>query len=582
MMPGVRMYQEYFQLHEAPFSIAPDPRYLYLSDQHREALAHLLFGVKGDGGFVLLTGEVGTGKTTICRGLVEQLPGECDIALVFNPRLTVVELLSTVCEEFGAHCPQGNRSIKVFVDQLNAYLLEAHGRGRKSVLIIDEAQSLSPSVLEQMRLLTNLETNRRKLLQIILLGQPELRDMLARPELRQLAQRIVARYHLGPLSKADTTAYVHHRLAVAGARQPIFSPSSLKALYRTSGGIPRLINLIADRALLGAYAEGKATISPDIVETAALEVTGERRGAIRWLTDPWLLSAAAIVVAGLVILGGLLIGLPKQGSQGLQGEQVAASSLSTGVIAPKTTRKPLPPHLDTDSSGQAKEGSARGGPGRAAADPSTSTTLEWRSEKATAQSESMAYQALFELWGTRPPSAEEGRYCQQAEASGLLCYSGRGGVQDLLRLNHPAVLRLLDPEGQTYYATITEAQDQVATVVVAGEPRSVSLSELEQRWKGEFTLLWRPPPQYAGTIQMGDRGPAVEWLRTSLAKVAGRPEASSDDNKVFDQPFQEMVKRFQSANGLKSDGIVGPQTIIRLNVGIYSGDPRLARARKDG
>jgi len=175
------MYRKYFGLGEAPFSIAPDPRYLYMSERHQEALAHLLYGISGDGGFVLLTGEVGAGKTTICRCLLEQIPPNCDIAYIFNPKLTVEELLSTICTEFGVAYPAGRTTVKTFVDNINAYLLDAHARGRQAVLIIDEAQSLSVDVLEQMRLLTNLETNQRKLLQIILVGQPELAEMLARP-----------------------------------------------------------------------------------------------------------------------------------------------------------------------------------------------------------------------------------------------------------------------------------------------------------------------------------------------------------------------------------------------------------------
>jgi general secretion pathway protein A len=228
------MYQSYFNLAEAPFSIAPDPRYLYMSQRHQEALAHLLYGVNGGGGFVLLTGEVGAGKTTVCRCLLEQIPVSCDIAYIFNPKLTVAELLSTICAEFGIACPSGNTSVKVFVDCINAYLLDAHARGRHTVLIIDEAQNLSAEVLEQMRLLTNLETNQRKLLQIILLGQPELATMLAQPELRQLAQRIIARYHLGPLTKQEVSAYVRHRLDVAGAQRPLFPPALIQAREQSS------------------------------------------------------------------------------------------------------------------------------------------------------------------------------------------------------------------------------------------------------------------------------------------------------------------------------------------------------------
>ena len=266
------MYLSYFGLAEAPFSIAPAPRYLYMSQRHQEALAHLLYGVNGEGGFVLLTGEVGTGKTTVSRCLLEQIPESCDVAYIFNPRLTVEELLSTICVEFGIDCPPGNTSIKVFVDCINAHLLDAHAKGRHSVLIIDEAQNLSADVLEQMRLLTNLETNERKLLQIILIGQPELATMLERPELRQLAQRIVARYHLGPLTKPEVAAYVQHRLEVAGTQRQLFPPALMGRLHSLGGGIPRIINVLCDRALLGAYAQGKERVDRATLEQAAREV----------------------------------------------------------------------------------------------------------------------------------------------------------------------------------------------------------------------------------------------------------------------------------------------------------------------
>ncbi len=266
------MYCSYFGLGEAPFSIAPDPRYLSMSQRHQEALAHLLYGVNGYGGFVLLTGEVGAGKTTLCRCLLGQIPAACDIAYIFNPRLTVEELLSTICTEFGVAAPAGAASIKTLVDSINNYLLDAHARGRHTVLIIDEAQNLAADVLEQMRLLTNLETDQRKLLQIILLGQPELAQMLERPGLRQLAQRIVARYHLGPLTKSEVAAYVRHRLEVAGARRELFPPSLTGRLYRLSQGVPRVVNVLCDRALLGAYVQGKAAVDRATLAQAAREV----------------------------------------------------------------------------------------------------------------------------------------------------------------------------------------------------------------------------------------------------------------------------------------------------------------------
>lgn len=296
------MYEHYFGLAEVPFSIAPDPRYLYMSERHREALAHLIYGIKRDGCFVLLTGEVGTGKTTICRCLLEQIPQDCDIAIILNPRLTVEELLETICKEFGISCPEPRHSVKKYVDLINEYLLAANARGRKSVLIIDEAQNLNVAVLEQMRLLTNLETSQRKLLQIILLGQPELRDMIERPNLRQLAQRITARYHLAPLTEHEVAAYVAHRLAVSGVHSRIFPARTIGLLSRLSGGIPRLINVLCDRALLGAYIEGETAVSRRIMSKAAREVLGERYPRLSTLPLRRLALAALLGASALATI----------------------------------------------------------------------------------------------------------------------------------------------------------------------------------------------------------------------------------------------------------------------------------------
>ena len=271
------MYASFFGLKHEPFSIAPDPRYLFMSERHREALAHLLYGVKGaGGGFVLLTGEIGAGKTTVCRCLLEQIPKRCTVAYIFNPKLTALELLKTVCDEFHVpykHERAGHPTVKDYLDPLNEYLLKTHAIGLNNVLIIDEAQNLSAGVLEQLRLLTNLETNQRKLLQIVLIGQPELRGMLARPELEQLAQRVIARYHLGALTESETAQYLRHRLGVAGlATANPFSKRAMRRIHQRSRGVPRRINLLADRALLGAYADGVARVDHDIVDKAAAEV----------------------------------------------------------------------------------------------------------------------------------------------------------------------------------------------------------------------------------------------------------------------------------------------------------------------
>lgn len=296
------MYKEHFGLKEEPFSIAPDPQFLYMSDKHREALAHLIYGMKADSGFVLLTGEVGTGKTTVCRCLLNHVPEHSEVAFILNPKLSVIELLATICDELGVAYPPGTTSIKVFVDRLNLFLLDAHSQDKRTILIIDEAQNLSVDVLEQIRLLTNLETDKRKLLQVILLGQPELNRLLEKPELRQLAQRVTARYHLEPLSSQDLSAYLAYRLGKAGVERPLFSPAAITKLYRLSGGIPRLINLISDRALLGAYARGEHMVTPGLLTTAAAEVLGKDHS--RRLREVWIFAALLVVL--MVIVAGVV------------------------------------------------------------------------------------------------------------------------------------------------------------------------------------------------------------------------------------------------------------------------------------
>ncbi|MBU0664402.1 MAG: AAA family ATPase [Proteobacteria bacterium] len=268
------MYTQYFGLKEKPFSIAPDPRYLYMSALHQEALAHLLYGVSGDGCFILLTGDVGAGKTTVCRCLLEQLPENTDLALILNPKLNSMELLASICDELEIVVTGKKNSVKTYVDHLNRYLLAAHARGRITALLIDEAQNLSVDTLEQLRLLTNLETARQKLLKIILLGQPELKHLLDHEELSQLNQRITSRYHLLPLARQDVAAYVEHRLAVAGGRKRLFSEAAVRRVGELSRGIPRLINVLCDRALLGAYVEEKEQVDLKIVNQAAGEVMG--------------------------------------------------------------------------------------------------------------------------------------------------------------------------------------------------------------------------------------------------------------------------------------------------------------------
>src|SRR6056297_3677415 len=319
------MYYQYFGLKEAPFSIAVNPRYLFMSARHRDALAHLLYGVGAGGGFILLTGEVGTGKTTINRCLLEQLPQDTDIAIILNPALNALELLASVCDEFGIDYPHGSAqdrpTLKMLTDRLHRFLLENHQRGRKTVLLIDEAQHLDFDVLEQIRLLTNLETNSEKLLQIILIGQPELAQMLARPELRQLNQRITARFNLEPLNREETAAYIRHRLQVAGlapGTEP-FPPAVVRGIYRHSRGVPRLINLLCDRLLLGAYGRQATRVSPRLLRGAVREVTGEGGAADRWRVS---LAIALPVLALAAVLA--LLWWPESGTSPAVAEPAVA------------------------------------------------------------------------------------------------------------------------------------------------------------------------------------------------------------------------------------------------------------------
>jgi general secretion pathway protein A len=533
------LYQSYFGLAEAPFSIAPAPRYLYMSQRHQEALAHLLYGVNGDGGFVLLTGEVGTGKTTISRCLLEQIPESCDVAYVFNPKLTVAELLSTICVEFGIACPPGNTSIKVFVDCINAHLLDAHAHGRHAVLIIDEAQNLSTDVLEQMRLLTNLETSERKLLQIILLGQPELAAMLERPELRQLAQRIVARYHLGPLSRQEVAAYVRHRLDVAGTQKPLFPLALMGRLHRLSGGVPRIINVLCDRALLGAYVQGKERVDRATLAQAAREVFHP--------PTTWRLNLRHSLAAGLFLLAGTALALALYQQEPWQSATPAQTAANHSAARPEAAHAAaaLPDRLDCPAAAPRLRG------------------------------EAMAYAALFRAWGADYQGADA---CRQAEGLGLRCRTTRGGLDELRQVNRPAVLPMRDDQGHEFHATLLGLDPKTATFAVGGETRTVALGALAAQWSGHYSLLWRVPPAVQGTIRPGDRGAAVAWLSGQLAQLQGTAGDAGGD-AVFDEAMVSQVKQFQFARGLIPDGNVGSQTLIRLVGETDQAAPKLIRAR---
>lgn len=604
------MYRDHFGFKENPFSIAPDPRYLYMSDQHKEALAHLLYGVRNEGGFVLLTGEVGTGKTTVCRCLMEQLPENADVAFIFNPKLTVEELLSTICDELGIKHGESGRSVKTYVDLINAHLLDAHAKGRVTLLIIDEAQNLSRDVLEQIRLLTNLETNQRKLLQIILLGQPELLDTLAEPKLRQLSQRIIARYHLGPLSRAELEAYVSHRLAVAGARGRVFPEGLARRLHKMSGGIPRLINAICDRALLGTYVQGKDRVDGEILENAAREVLGDRvwrKGAS--LAPRYWIAAGVILVSafgfffytiqhksritlsdsGITDNPGLQAGSPVHRKPISSGEKPPAPEeqagsprkrplhpaegipfASTEGFSPSSEKDADPPqslHQDSAQRGEGLGSNARSG------------LLKWLEADLESRSVSSAYEELFKLWGLDARPEDEQAACARAEARKLQCLSSQGDIEELRSLNLPVILKLRDSRGIPAFVVLTQLGDKTAALSSRTNSAAVPLEELTAVWKGDYSLFWRLPPDYQRNVKRGDTGPFVTWIAGRLARLWGKGLSLGKD-PVFDGELVMQVKEFQLGKGLKADGLVGPKTLIAL-MSETSGDLPLLSRKKD-
>jgi general secretion pathway protein A len=554
------MYLSFFGLLEKPFAITPDPRYLYLSARHAEALAHLLYGINEAGGFVQLTGEVGTGKTTIIRSLLAQTPKNAEIALILNPRMTAPEFLLTICEELGIGVPDAaTDSRKDLVDILNHYLLRAHADGRRIVLVVDEAQNLIPDVLEQVRLLTNLETNTQKLLQIILIGQPELRDLLARNELRQLAQRVTGRYHLHPLSAAETGAYVRHRLRVSGATSDIFSNMALAELFHLSGGVPRVINVVADRALLGAYTQDRHRVTSGLVRHAAAEVFG-RRFAPRWL--PWLGSVAAAMVLAATVWGMWPLTAWRLDRQPV----TSASAVKESAPHREAVKPQAPP--------------ATAAPAVAVATPPPSPSAPALQVLLTQHNDATgtddAFLRLFGLWGAHYVAGNTDP-CTQAAQQGLECLVQRGSFGQLRVYNRPAILMLNDDAGSKHQVVLAGLDDEHARIDVAGQRHEVGIGELSRYWFGDFVMLWRPGTQKVKPLSVGMRGDEVRWLRESLERLRG-VTAGQSVSDVFDTELSHLVMDFQREHRLAVDGIAGIQTQIVLASAVAAPDSPLLSA----
>ena len=554
------MYRAFFGLNEKPFAITPDPRYLYLSERHAEALAHLLYGINEAGGFVQLTGEVGTGKTTIVRSLLAQTPKNAEIALILNPRMTAPEFLLTICEEIGIGVPDSSmESLKDLVDILSHYLLRAHGAGRRVVLVVDEAQNLAPSVLEQVRLLTNLETNTQKLLQIILIGQPELRELLGRNELRQLAQRITGRYHLHPLSRDETAAYVRHRLRVAGATTDIFSGAALSEIYRLSVGVPRVINVICDRALLGAYSMDRHRVTATLVRHAASEVFGKRI-IPNWL--PWAAagSTAVVLLCATVALWNTRMWNSKP--------QATASTPVNQAHATPTTQTAGDKLTPVSTTGAGTPAAAA--VGTILRETSLAELLAKHADETDTDS---AFANLFGLWGVKymPGGTDP---CTQATQQGLDCLTQRGSLAQLHLYNRPAILLVNDDAGNSHQVVLTHLDDEHARIELGGTTHDIGIGELSRYWFGDFVMLWRPGTSQVKSLSPGMHGADVRWLRESLQQVRGEHN-DGPVSDVFDADLANLVRDFQRQHRLTVDGIAGVQTQIALASAVAGSDAPL-------
>jgi general secretion pathway protein A len=522
------VYEEYYGFWEKPFNLTPDPKFLYLSQRHTEAFAHLEFGRRERGGFAVITGEVGTGKTTLARYFLSRLGPGTASAVVLYPALSAAELLRCLLDDLKLQVP-AEASLKDLVDALHRYLLDARRLGHEVVLLIDEAQDLTSEVLEQVRLLSNLETDTEKLLQIVLIGQTELREMLARRELRQLAQRVTARYHLVPLSRAETGEYIRHRLGVAGGEGKVFfTGPALASVHRHSGGIPRLINLICDRSLLGGYARGRRVIDSELVNRAAAEVLGEeapRRGRLRYaLAGAGALAAAA--VAGLWLTG---------------------SVPATSAVAPTATPAPsvaAPASLVAAAAPAAKPAARRPAP-RPDVDAGALDEVVLELDREASLAEALA--DVQALWGNTV----------RLERTAFRTHLGL-----VRRLDLPVVLELAHPARRdTCHVALLRLDDQVALLGAGSRRLRVPTDEIEQLWTRQAIFPWR---DFDGVLGRGER--ASSWARDALVR---------DGLLAAGEDLATAVARYQRSIDLLPDGVVGSRTLLALySLGSYP-RPRL-------
>ncbi len=583
------MYETFYGLKERPFNLTPDPKYLYLSDKHKEAFAHLLYGIQNRSGFVMVTGEIGTGKTTICRNLLNQLDPNTELAFIFNPALNPVELLQKICAEFGVVTQA--TSVLELTELLNTHLLDAASQGHNCVLVIDEAQNLSPQVLEQIRLLSNLETESEKLLQIILIGQPELAEKLALQELRQLNQRITARYHLKPLNDKETLQYIAYRLHVAGGRRKVqFSRSAIRAVYRFSKGTPRLINAVCDRALLIGYTKETQIITAKIVRLAAKEVRGEkigqrkrlRRALSRLTPSPALMIAAILVIVIVRFFAAPMeeaareLGVFNQFLTGDKPSPPAPAAPSTpSVNATVQDNKGLEQQVadvlvNSDAARKILQRLVTPEGGGEAAAENLALRLAALDPKAAQQA---AAAALLHAWnmalvGGLPENDTPDSLVAFALQNGLAAEPLIPALEQLAAIDLPAFVRMRAADKTMWLGLMNVTASRCTLTAESGQTMEVTRETFREHYTGEAVVLWRDPMPNTQTLFSGQSGKPVAVMKEQLRRL-GRI-TPDNTNDIFDKKTASAISRLQAETGLSVDGIAGKQ--VRMVITSWLGD----------
>ncbi|WP_318433628.1 ExeA family protein [Photobacterium leiognathi] len=551
------MYQDFFGITEAPFSIVPSARFLYLSERHREALTHMLSGLTDGGGFGLLTGEVGTGKTTVLRAMISRLPHQTQVAVILNPALSAHDLLAAICDELGLSY-ESDASFKQLTDIIYRHLMANHAEGRQTLLLVDEAQHLMPDVLEQLRLLTNLETDSRKLLKVVLIGQPELQQLLQQERLRQLAQRITSRYHLLPLTETEVSEYIHYRLTAVDCLYPVFDANSIKYIAKQTQGIPRLINLVCDKSMQLACQAGTHQVSKQMAVQACEDIlswqvpataSSSRAGGSQRHSSLWLPWGGAVAVCSALAVGAWhywpLPVAPKAAPIEPNQSLYAVANLSAVETPPSLSTTPVVSTKEATLSRLAKaiDGSRK---------------------------ERTAMQNLYRLWGF--DTALNQATCATSSRISLACFDGKTTLAKLGLINRPVVVTLEDGAKKPFYAVVYAITDDRIELLLGKERISVSPKWFEARWNGQFSLLWRPPLGDKTSIRFGQNGPRVAWLDQQLNDFLGE---NSPRKGYFDQSVLDKLRRFQRSQDLTADGIAGPMTLMVLDSAMNLPGPTL-------